>query len=320
MQNPLLSRTPATVVALSLVTLLGLSACGGSQHASPASGSVAGGTTMNRAADAAAPKAQSMRANSGNLGNTGAGYAAPRPAALVSGPKLIKTGSVALQSAQIGHVLVRVYGLVGGVGGDVSREDTSTGAHGRVVRSMMVLQVPVASFDPTLNDLSRLGTLVDRVRTAKDVTTAVADVHSRVRSAHQSIRTLRRLFGRATKLGDIIRLEDELSQREADLESLLAQQRALHDKTAMSTITLTVELPPVTVKPPASTHHAAGGFVSGIREGWHALTRTGLAVGHGLGVVLPLGTVALLLAGIALVVVRRFVPRPAPPVKTSVEP
>lgn len=317
MRNPLLSRTPATVVALSLVTLLGLAACGGSPHASTASGGAAAMT--DRAASGAAPDSQKLSA-SGNLGNTGNGYAAPRPAALVSGPKLIKTGSVALQSAQIGHVLVRVYGLVGGVGGDVSREDTSTGAHGRVVRSMMVLQVPVASFDTTLNDLSRLGTLVDRVRTAKDVTTAVADVHSRVRSAHRSIRTLRRLFGRATRLGDIIRLEDELSQREADLESLLAQQRALHDKTAMSTITLTVELPPVTVKPPTPTHHTTGGFVSGIREGWHALTRTALAVGHGLGVVIPLGTVALLLAGLALWVVRRFVPRPAPPVKTTVEP
>jgi hypothetical protein len=127
------------------------------------------------------------------------------------------------------------------------------------------------------------------------------------------------LFGRATKLGDIIRLESELSQREADLESLQAQERVLHDKTTMSTITMTVELPRTQPSPPPTTHPKAGGFVSGIHQGWHALTRTTLAVGHGLGVVLPLGTVVLLLVALGLWFVRRFVPGPAPVAKTTVE-
>ncbi len=222
---------------------------------------------------------------------------------------MVKTGAIALRSSDIGHVITQVYGIVGGVGGDISREDTTTDDKGKTVRSMLVLRVPVDEFDATLSDLSRLGTLVNRVRNAKDVTTEVADIDSRVRSAQRSITTLRQLFDRANRLSDIIRLESELSQRESDLESLQAQQRALRDQTTMSTITMTLEPPVVTPKPrPKPKDDNAGGFVAGIQQGWDALKSTTIAVGHGLGLVLPLGTVALLLAALAYWLVRRFAP------------
>jgi hypothetical protein len=312
------SRTLTSVTVLTLIGVVGLSACGSNQHASPSSGTAYSGSGT----DSLAAPSQADRAPAAHQMTVSGGKSqaiTSQPADLLNGEALIKTGSIALRSDQIGQVLVRVYGIVGGVGGQVAREDTATNEKGKVVRSTLVLQVPVADFDATLNDLSRLGTLVNRVRSAKDVTTAVADIDSRVRSARRSIDTLRRLFGRASKLGDIIRLESELSQREANLESLEAQQRTLNDKTTMSTITMSVELPPAGVTPKPTTHHVAGGFVSGIRQGWHALTRTTLAVGHGLGVVLPLGTVALLLAALGLWFVRRFAPGTTPTAETTVE-
>lgn len=307
------SRTVATVAAVSVLGLLGLTACGGSGGSE---GSASADGAANRSLGSTAARAPMPSApasgHSLSLGDTGSGKApAVQDVALTSGGALIKTGSVALRSAQIGHVLVRVYALVGGVGGQIGNEDTATNPKGEVVRSLLTLRVPVASFDRTLDDLSRLGTLVDRTRSAKDVTTQVADVRSRVRSAHRSIATLRRLFGRASRLGDIIRLESELSQRESNLEALQAEQTALRDKTTFSTITMTIELPPVVVKPsPRTTDHAASGFAGGIRQGWRALTRTTVAVAHAVGLVLPLGIVVLLLAGLALWIVRRFVPTP----------
>jgi hypothetical protein len=101
---------------------------------------------------------------------------------------------------------------------------------------------------------------------------------------------------------------------------LQAQQRALHDKTSMSTITMTVERLPASVTTKTTKDsHKAGGFLTGIHQGWHALSRTTLAVGHGLGVVLPLGTVALVLGGLGLWFVRRFAPRAAPAAKPTIE-
>lgn len=315
------SRTLTSVTVLALIGVVGLSACGSNQHAASRDAAATSGTDSLAANRLAAP-AQADRSvkglpATGNAAKPPAGIA--QPADLLTGEALIKTGAIALRSDHIGQVLVRVYGIVGGVGGDVAREDTATNEKGHVVRSTLVLGVPVEQFDRTLNGLSRLGTLVDRVRNAKDVTTAVADIDSRVRSARRSISTLRRLFHRVNRLGDIIRLESELSQREADLESLEAQQRTLNERTTMSTITMTVERPPAGVKPASAAHHAAGGFVSGIHQGWRALTRTTLAVGHGLGVVLPLGTVVLMLVALGLWFARRIAPGPARVQSTTVE-
>ena len=50
---------------------------------------------------------------------------------------------------------------------------------------------------------------------------------SRVASAQQAIVRLRTLYGKAAKVRDVIAIEGELNSREADLESLQAQQRAL---------------------------------------------------------------------------------------------
>jgi hypothetical protein len=323
------SHTPATIAVLSLVALAALSACG-SNSDDAASSTSSGQSGGSAGLDGGAPEPVREDApadgvdtgdraasipDAGAYQGPGSGSKGSTGSAVLPSESLIKTGSVSLQSDDIGHVLTQVYGIVGGVGGDISKEDTTTDDKGKAVRSTLVLRVPVDEFDSTLNDLSQLGTLVNRVRNSKDVTTEVADIDSRVKSAQRSINTLRQLFDRATRLTDIIRLESELSQREADLESLEAQQRSLNDKTTMSTITMTLELPLVTPKPkPKPDDDEAGGFVSGIQQGWDALRATTLAVGHLVGVVLPLGCVVLVLGALGYWLVRRFSPpSPAPP-------
>ncbi len=319
------SRTLTAVAVLSVIGLLGLSACGGgtdSVSTSDSAGRAGSEGQAGSAGDAPSVGTAGSQRDAGSNADSAAALPSPqsinpdsalngqKPPELLTGTAMIKTGAVALRSADIGHVITQVYGIVGGVGGDISREDTTTDDKGKAVRSTLALRVPVEEFDATLNNLSQLGTLTNRVSSSKDVTTAVADIDSRVRSAQRSINTLRQLFDRANKLSDIIRLESELSQREANLESLQAQQRALSDKTTMSTITMTLEPAIVAPKPkPKPRDDKAGGFVDGIQQGWDALKATTIAVGHGVGVVLPLGTLALLVAAFAYWFVRRVAPR-----------
>src|SRR3712207_7297710 len=58
---------------------------------------------------------------------------------------------------------------------------------------------------------------------------------SRVESARAALERIRALLDRADSLGTVIRLESVLSDRQAELESLLAQQKALAAQTQMST-------------------------------------------------------------------------------------
>ncbi len=115
------------------------------------------------------------------------------------------------------------------------------------------------------------------------------------------------MFVRATRLGQVIALESQLAQRQADLESLLAQQQSLADQTAMSTISVDVSRTPDTAQEPRRYDDQAG-FVTGIQQGWDAFTTFVVGAGHALGVALPLGSFFALLAFIGWVVVRRRLP------------
>jgi hypothetical protein len=184
------------------------------------------------------------------------------------------------------------------VGGEVDRDDRTSGPH---ASASLLLRVPPDALGDTLTQLSRLGTEKFRTLSSTDVTQRVADVRSRVRSAADSIARLRVLFHHATKIGDIIQIESELNSREADLESLQAQQRALSRETSMASITLSlvtaVKPPPAPPKPVKKHHDNA--FIGGLKDGWGGFTAAAAWVAAALGTLLPF-IVLLLVLGFGL--------------------
>ncbi len=222
----------------------------------------------------------------------------------------IKTAAIRLEADNVDEVLQQVSDVVVVAQGEIESEDTSTNRQGQAVHSRLVLRVPVDEFDATVTKIADLGVRYTLETSVEDVTAEVADINSRVRSAEDSIAQLRRLFSAATKLGDIIALENELSQRQADLEALQAQQRALADLTTMSTITVTVRQ--TSDPPPPADEDRAGGFIAGLKSGWDALVEFVRALSHGLGLALPLGTLLTLVAVGGYLLLRRFTPRLRP--------
>jgi uncharacterized protein DUF4349 len=217
---------------------------------------------------------------------------------------LIKTGSITLESDDIDQVLVRLDGIVTTQRGIVESEDTRTDDAGDVESAAVVLRIPVDRFEPTVDAIAELGVLVREETSTEDVTIKVADIDARVESAQRSIDQLRLLFSQANTLGDIIRLESELSQRQADLESLQAQQRTLARQTALSTIHISIARPDKDPAPAADDGDQAG-FIDGIKSGWSGMVTFVQGTAHVVGLVLPLGTLALIVAVPIWLVVRR---------------
>lgn len=184
------------------------------------------------------------------------------------------------------------------VGGEVDRDDRTSGPH---ASASMLLRVPPDTLTDTLTQLSqRLGHERYRSLSSTDVTQKVADVSSRVRSAQDSIARLRVLFQHATKIADIIQIESELNSREADLESLQAQQRALDRQTSMASITLSLVTAAKKAAPPkpANKHHD-NAFIVGLKRGWDGFTAAAAWIARAVGTVLPF-LVLLLILGIGL--------------------
>lgn len=218
----------------------------------------------------------------------------------------IKIAAIGLTADNVDAVLQQLTDVAVTAGGEITSENTSTNRQGEAVHSRMVLRVPVDQFESAVSTIDDLGLRSSLRTSVEDVTAQVADTDSRVQSAEDSIASLRRLFAAAKKLGDIIVLERELSHREADLEALQAQQRALADQTALSTINVTVSQTTTPASP--GNDEEAGGFVAGVKSGWDGLVGFVRALSHGLGLVLPIGTVLVLTVALGWFLVRRLTP------------
>ena len=296
------SRTLWAGVAIAGLVLL--SGCTGNGSGDDSGGSSAensgrgGGSTAREVEDQAAALSS---ADSSGGGSSDGGSATG--VALLLDRDLIKTGAITLESDDIDQVLVQLDGIVTTQRGIVESEDTRTDDAGDVRSAVVVLRIPVDRFETAVDAITELGVLVHEETSTEDVTTKVADIDARVESAQRSIDQLRLLFSRANKLGDVIRLESELSQRQADLESLQAQQRSLARQTALSTIHVSITRPEDTPKPADDGDQA--GFVDGIKSGWSGLVTFVQGTAHVVGLVLPLGTLALIVAVPIWLVVRR---------------
>lgn len=194
------------------------------------------------------------------------------------------TAVIANQSTSDGQVPLPVPASSsdGTAGSNATDYCARTGCAGGYATSVTTLRVPGTEVDALLRDLRALGTVTWSSRTADDVTAQVADVDARVESARASLNRVRLLMGRATTLGDVVTLEAELGKRQADLESLEAQQRALADQTALATVSVTLTSESAPVAAAADT-----GFMAGLKAGWSAFTAAFVAALTVVGALVP---------------------------------
>ncbi|MBA2639766.1 MAG: DUF4349 domain-containing protein [Nocardioidaceae bacterium] len=206
---------------------------------------------------------------------------------------IIRTGSLSLVAKRPEDVRDRIGSLVAGLGGYVSDESAQARPEGGLSELRLVLRVPTGRFDQVIDDISALGRVRARSIQAEDVTTAVADVDSRVQSARAALERVRALLDRAVSLGSVIRLEGVLSNRQSDLESLLARQQVLAGQTSLATLEVEVVTPdeaPAPVEPDQTE-----GFVEGLRAGWDALAGAFVLASTAVGALLPFALLVALL-------------------------
>ena len=216
-------------------------------------------------------------------------------------PAVIRTGSITVETPDPLRAYDEVTSLVSAVGGYVADENTRAGEDGSDTSAFLVLKVPTSRFDATMERLSGTGDVRARTQSSRDVTRQVADVESRVDSARAALERIRLLLDRADTLGMVIRVEGVLSDRQSELESLLAQQRALAGQTEMATIEVHLQTPPATEPGPERR-----GFLAGLSRGWNALTTTLTALATAFGAVLPFAILLTVMALPVLWLIRRI--------------
>ncbi|WP_407562004.1 DUF4349 domain-containing protein [Streptomyces sp. 184] len=270
------STTRPALAAALLAAALAVGGCSGSGDDSADSG------TAYARDDAKAQKApRGGAADGAGAGDSDAGESAASPAprggataadGISLAPQaLVRTAEITVRTRDLADAAGSARALAEGAGGYVGDESTSR-EPGAPARARLTLRVPAEEYDAVLGDLAGLGRVVDREVRVKDVTDEVVDVDSRVRSQRASVDRIRGLMNDATKLGDVVTLEGELSSRQADLEALLARQSSLEERTALGTITLELRRP--AAGPPEDADDGTG-VVDALAGGWDAFV-TGL--------------------------------------------
>lgn len=300
-----------------LLATLGLVALAGCSTGSTSADSSAGARTGDEPAMAPAPGPEEGVggvAGSGEAVQDGGAFSgadtksAPdaRDDTLIE-PAIISTGVVSLRSRDVGAIAFDVQRILAEHRGTVADERTQTDRDGAIEQSKLVIRVPSAEFGDTMDALEKVGTLQSSSRQSEDVTTQVIDNEVRIRAQEESLRRVEALLARAKDIRTIISIEAQLSQRQADLDSLKSTQAYLKDQTSLSTITVLMERTPEAVHTKKKTEDA--GFLTGLGDGWDALVAVASALALLLGRLLPFLAVLAVLAYPALLLLRRLRPR-----------
>lgn len=259
---------------IAFVLALLLSGCGSGsgngsdETAGPASGETGSEAQPDGPAGVAADPGSGQRQGGQGSGGGGSGSAS-RPRIVPEDRAIVYTADLRVRTRNVQSAASRAEQIVSAAGGYVHRENTATDPDTREgATATLTFKIPTEEYRRVLGELgSRLGTRLHLEQQSQDVTEEVADVDARVRSAQASLDRMRQLLAEAEEIGEVLSVEQELANRQAELESLQARQRALADQTQYATVTLELVSPAARDEPDI-------GFLSGLAGGWRAFTAT----------------------------------------------
>ncbi|MBQ1025068.1 DUF4349 domain-containing protein [Micromonospora sp. C95] len=263
------ARRHGTTAVATLAALLMLAGCGSGSDS---------GTADSAAAPAPAQEGGGAPAEAGADAQGGAGAAADTR---VDQRSIIYTGSLRVQVENVDNAARDAAAAAtragGFVGGDQRRSSDADAV------ADLELRVPAERFYAVVEELAGLGKPERREIGTQDVTEETIDLDARITSQRARVESARRLLAQADSISDLVSIENELARREADLASLEAKKRRLSDLTALSTITVTLVGPGVTV--PDEENQI--GFLVGLKGGWQVFLASMTILLTVLGAVLP---------------------------------
>jgi hypothetical protein len=306
-RHPFRLSSAATALAIGM-GLVALSGCSASD--SGASDSAAGGSASSEIAGA---DSSAKREGAGVVdAPAGAPDQAAKPAdaagassvtAVAYDRKLARRADISITVADVDAAAVRVRAIAASAQGLVTAEAISSepDVSGSGGFSTITISVPTADLDATLDQLAKLGKVHSRNASTDDVTAQYVDTEARVKTMQASVDRVRALMSQATKLGDVVALEAELSRRQADLEATQSQLAALKDSVALSPVEVRLS----TDEQVLQQADDSTGFLAGLKAGWSAFTGSVTVLLMVLGAVLPFAVVAALVLVPLLVWLRR---------------
>jgi Domain of unknown function (DUF4349) len=197
---------------------------------------------------------------------------APTSAGASQAPRIEETGGITLvvPGAQVQPDLSRVATLAVASGGFVASTQTQSSSPGSPAQGTITLQVPEASFNTVLSEVRGLGRVATLTTSATDVTGQYVDLQARITALQDSRQQYLTIMAKATTVGGILAVQEQLQNLQSQLEQLQGQLQLLDNETTYATLAVTLSQKVVTPPPPRpepgllkAWNAAVGGFVAG---------------------------------------------------------
>lgn len=252
--------------------------------------------------------------NGNNAGNGGTGGNAAR--APFDQSKIVRTGSVELEVANLDEALVKAHAAVTGLGGYIGASQQTSGPDRQV--ASITYRIPAGDWDAAVIALKKLGTLVTERTDATEVGGQIVDLEARIRNLTASEERVRGYMADAQDVDVLLQLETRLTDIRGQIEALEAQRVHLEDQATYGTLTVLWTVPAVSPQPtPVPTPETAWNPGAEAAAAWSQLVEMGQALGTFLIwvgiVVMPVALVFVGIAAALALLARRLGLLPARP-------
>ena len=195
---------------------------------------------------------------------------------------IIKTSSLTIRVKNVEKSITQAQDLATQFEGrvDDSSQYKNPGSEDSLSANLTI-RVPSANLEKALEAFKGLGDVESSSISATDVTMQKVDLDARIAALTTSIERFKQLITTATNTSDLIAAETALAERQAELDSLTAQLKYLSEQVDMSVIYLAL-LPNDSfsaIKPI--------GFLAGIEKGFVALLNAAANLTSILGYFIP---------------------------------
>jgi hypothetical protein len=219
---------------------------------------------------------------------------------------IIRTGNISMVVEDTRAVQATIEGMVDGMAGEgafVVSSDEYGGTEGSQPHITMSIRVPAARFDKVMDRLAELAVNVtSRNESGQDVTEEYVDLEARLESLEAARQRLLELMQEARVTKDLLEAEQQLTQREAEIESIKGRLQYLEQSARLSSIW--IELQPYILsqpvgdqwRPAETARRAVETLVDGLRGFGDFAIFFGIAV---LPWLVAMGLVVLLLVVLA---------------------
>lgn len=236
-------RTIHPLIALTVLAII-VGACG----SSAALPEFAGDSVGQVAPPAAAPAPLAPGADTDGFTSAGAydsNAISPRDDA-----KIIRTGTIQLEVADVPQALPVARAAIVALGGYVGASSTSN--YDDRPTAQITYRIPVDRWEEALEVLRDLNGLTKKVVTedtqAVEVTGQIIDLEARIKNLRASETALQGIAANATRITDVLEVEARLTDVRGQIEQLTAQLTGLSDQVAYATLTASFNSPVVAVE------------------------------------------------------------------------